>query len=208
MLLAGTVLMLATPVFAEDAHHPETSVEQTSEQAAQPADSTPDPSSIMSCGMMSGDMMGKMMRMMAGGPGRMRPPGMGPMAEMMAPEHVEGRIAFLKTELKITSEQEASWSAFADIVRANAGGMKDGMMQIPDAMGMPDGAAATPLQRLERRASMLNSRLEGVRKLMAGLEPLYHALGPHQKQMANKLLLPPVRRPDARRKPGRSAEID
>lgn len=192
ILLAGTVLMLSTPVFAEDAHHPETSAEQTSEQMAQPSDSAADPSSMMSCGMMSGDMMGNMMRMMAGGPGRMRPPGMGPMAEMMAPEHVEGRIAFLKTELKITSEQEASWNAFADILRANAGGMKDGMMQMPDAMGTPGGAAANPLQRLERRESMLNSRLEGVRKLKAALEPLYQSFGAEQKQMADKLLLPPM----------------
>jgi len=151
ILLAGTVLSLSTPVFAEDAHHPETPAEQTSEQMAQPSDSGADPSSMMSCGMMSGDMMGNMMRMMAGGPGGMRPRSMGPMAEMMAPEHVEGRIAFLKTELKITSEQEASWNAFADILRANAGGMKDGMMQMPDAMGTLGGAAATPLQRLERR---------------------------------------------------------
>ncbi len=77
ILLAGTVLMLSTPVFAEDAHHPETSVEQTTEQAAQPSNSAAEPSSMMSCGMMSGDMMGNMMRMMAGGPGRMRSPGMG-----------------------------------------------------------------------------------------------------------------------------------
>ncbi|MDX0524809.1 Spy/CpxP family protein refolding chaperone [Sinorhizobium medicae] len=192
ILLAGTVLMLSTPAFAEDAHHPETSVGQTSEQMAQPPDSGADPSSMMSCGMMSGDMMGDMMRMMAGGPGRMRPPGMGLMAEMMAPEHIEGRIAFLKTELKISPEQEASWNAFADILRANAGGMQEGMMQMPDAMGTPGGAAATPLQRLERRESNLNSRLEGVRKLKAAVAPLYQSLGTEQKQMADKLLLPPM----------------
>lgn len=191
-LLAGTVLMLSTPVYGEDAHHPETSAEQTSEQMAQPSDSAADPGSMMSCGMMSGDMMGNVMRMMAGGPGRMRPPGMGPLAEMMAPEHVEGRIAFLKTELKITSEQEASWNAFADIVRANAGGMKAGMMQMPDAMDMSRGMAVTPVQRLERRESMLNSRLERVRKLKAALEPLYQSFGAEQKQIADKLLLPPM----------------
>ncbi len=52
--------------------------------------------------------------------------------------------------------------------------------------------AATPLQRLERRESMLNSRLEGVRKLKAALEPLYQLFGAEQKQMADKLLLPPM----------------
>ena len=192
ILLAGTVLMLSTPVYAEEAHHPETSVEQSSEQMARSSDSAADQSSMMSCGMMSGDVMGNMMRMMAGGPGRMMRSERGPMAEMMAPEHVEGRIAFLKTELKITPEQEASWNAFADILRENAGGMKDGMMQMRDGMGMPDGATATPVQRLVRRESMLNSRLEGVQKLKAALEPLYQSFGAEQKQMADKLLLPPM----------------
>ncbi|MBP1871912.1 hypothetical protein J2Z19_001624 [Ensifer adhaerens] len=190
ILLAGTVLMLSTPVFAEDAHHPETTVEQASEQAAQPSDSAADPNSMMSCGMMSGDMMGNMMRMMAGGPGEMRPRGMGPMADMMAPEHVEGRIAFLKTELKITPEQESSWNAFADILRANAGGMQKSMMQMPDATGTP--GPATPLQRLERRESSLNSLLEGVRNMKAALATLDQSLGTKQKQMADKLLVPPM----------------
>jgi len=38
----------------------------------------------------------------------------------------------------------------------------------------------------------LNSRLGGVRKLKAALEPLYQLFGAEQKQMADKLLLPPM----------------
>ena len=37
--------------------------------------------------------------------------------------HVEGRIAFLKAELKITPEQEALWNDYANAVRDNAKAM-------------------------------------------------------------------------------------
>ncbi len=40
---------------------------------------------------------------------------------MMNPaQHIEGRLAFLKTELKITDAQAPQWNAYADALRANA----------------------------------------------------------------------------------------
>ena len=51
--------------------------------------------------------------------GMMGPGGMMSMMMSMA-GHVEGRIAFLKTELKITDAQTPQWNAFADALRANA----------------------------------------------------------------------------------------
>lgn len=48
----------------------------------------------------------------------------------MMSEHVEGRIAFLKTELKITDAQLPLWNSFAQAVRDNATamqGMRGGM---------------------------------------------------------------------------------
>ncbi len=116
--------------------------------------------------------------------------GMGAMAQMMAPEHIEGRIAFLKAELKITPEQEPLWNAFAEVLRANARGMMDGMMQAQGAMGRGGGAAATPLQRVEVGERSLASRLESVRKLKAVLIPLYQSLEGAQKTIADKLLVP------------------
>ena len=47
-------------------------------------------------------------------------------------EHVEGRIAHMKAELKITDAQAAPWNAFADTMRADATAMKtmrDGSMK-------------------------------------------------------------------------------
>jgi hypothetical protein len=55
--------------------------------------------------------MGMMQRMgMMGG-------GMGGMATI---DRVEGRIAFLRAELKITDAQADVWNGFADALRANA----------------------------------------------------------------------------------------
>jgi hypothetical protein len=43
------------------------------------------------------------------------------MSSMMhAGQHIEGRLAFLKTELKITDAQAPQWNAYADALRANA----------------------------------------------------------------------------------------
>src|SRR6516165_4798962 len=120
------VLMLALiagPALAQqpqhDEHHP----------SAPPAAAGPG----MPGGMASGDMpMMGMMRMMMGRDG------MGMMGAMA--RHVEGRLAFLKTELKITDAQLPLWNALADAMRANAksmGDMAGGMMG-----GLADGRTA------------------------------------------------------------------
>jgi hypothetical protein len=42
----------------------------------------------------------------------------------MMTEHIEGRLAFLKTELKITDAQLPLWNAFAQAMRDNATAMR------------------------------------------------------------------------------------
>ncbi|MFQ6185837.1 Spy/CpxP family protein refolding chaperone [Sinorhizobium meliloti] len=199
-LLATSLLMLGTPGFAEDAHHPEAAAGQASEKAAQQQLPAANPSATMPSGMMCGDMMGGMMRMMTGGQNpmgmmagqaSMGQTGMSAMAQMTAPEHIEGRIAFLKTELKITSEQESLWSAFAEVLRSNARGTQ-AMMQMPGGMEGASRAVESPLQRIEQTEGALAGRLESIRKLKAALAPLYQSLNEAQKQMADRLLVPPM----------------
>src|SRR6185312_802773 len=61
---------------------------------------------------------------------------------MMAMRHLEGHLAFFKTELKITDEQMPQWDAFANTVRANAKAMtemhKAMAPQKHEAMTLPD----------------------------------------------------------------------
>lgn len=197
ILLASTILTLAMPGFAEDAHHPEATGGQAGAEAVEPAAPATNAVAAMPGDMMCRDMMGGMMQMMAGGmmaaeQGQTRQTGMGAMALMIAPEHIEGRIAFLKAELRITPEQEPLWNAFAEVLRANTRGMMDGMMEAQGAMGRLRGAAATPLQRVDVGETALASRLERVRKLKAALVPLYQSFQGAQKQTADKLLMPPM----------------
>ena len=131
-------------------------------------------------GMMPGGAampMGGMMGMMMGQAG---------MGAMMA-RHVEGRIAFLKTELKITDAQQKLWDAVADAMRSDAKGM-GGM---PNGMAMMGSAAALP-DKLADREKTMAAHLERLRKLKAAVEPLYAALDSDQKKTADELLASPM----------------
>ena len=123
-------------------------------------------------------MMG-MMRMMG-------QDGMGGMPMMMA-GHVEGRLAFLKTELKITEAQLPLWNAVADAIRANAKGMgvmSEGMMGSTQGTTLPD--------KLALREKIMTQHLEALRKFKATVDPLYAALSDEQKKTADELLMGPI----------------
>lgn len=191
LMLTAALLLPAAAAFADDAHHPpETSATPAPAPASPPATPTaPEsrpgtPGSIMGPGMMGPGMMGPgMMQMMQG---RMR--GMG---GMMAPERIEGRIAFLRAELRITEAQQPQWNAFAEALRANARSIS-GMMTSMRAGMMSGGQAAAPAlpQRLEAYERMLDGRLESLRRLRAALTPLYAALDDAQKRTADELIMP------------------
>ena len=136
---------------------------------------------MMGGGMMGGD-MGRMMTMMHGGM-----MGGGMMGDMPL-KHVEGRLAFLKTELKITPAQEPQWTRFAEVVRntaKNAQATKPPMMQ----GGMK---ASTAPERLGHYEKTLTSRLETIRALKAAVDPLYASLSDEQKKLADELLMGPM----------------
>jgi hypothetical protein len=102
-------------------------------------------------------------------------------------EHVEGRLAFLKTELKITPAQEPQWNKFADAFRSvakSAQGMHHQMMG--------GGQAATAPQRLDAYEKMLTVRLDAVRTVRAAFDPLYASLSDEQKKTADELMSGPM----------------
>jgi hypothetical protein len=126
-------------------------------------------------------MMG-MMRMMMGEDGMSGMPMMAAMAG-----HVEGRLAFLKAELKITDAQLPLWNAVADAIRANAkgrGATAEGMMGSTQAATLPD--------RLAAREKMMTAHIEALRKFKAAVDPLYAALSDEQKKIADELLIGPM----------------
>jgi len=125
------------------------------------------------------------------GPGAMGPGAMGmgrgPMAGPMAAEpidRIEGRIAFLRAELKITEAQTVAWNEFAEAVRAGArrhNEMREQMKAVPAG---PVGMSA----RLEQHERMLNGRLESTRTIRASLGRLQAVLTEDQRRTLDELM--------------------
>lgn len=173
-------LVFAGPGFAQtsvpDPHHP------ASQPTAAPSPAMPSPSNVGSGahGSMTGSHdMGRMMSMMHG-------------HTMMAgaiARHIEGRIAFLRAELKITAAQDIYWSRYADALRANAGSGRSPMPSMTmsaavNAMSAPDA--------ISRQEQTLVTSLAALRALNSALTPLYQELTDDQKKIADELFVGPM----------------
>jgi hypothetical protein len=126
------------------------------------------------------NMMG-MMRMMAGGP-----------AGMAMIDRVEGRLAFLRAELKITDAQTNAWNAFADALRANAKKLGEVRASMMSHMTAGQQQAPTLSERLNLQEQWLAARLEGTRAIKSAFTNLFGVLSDDQKKTANELLGPHV----------------
>lgn len=238
VLLAAAIAAMPAPVQAQSAppgpaksdddhsaHHPsDKSAAPATPAAAAPAGSGPGQPSGMGMGMMGrggpggmmgGDMGAMMQNMMPMMRGMMAQRGMqrmdGPMG-MMAPARVEGRIAFLRTELQITDAQTSAWNAFAEVLRSEArameamrgrmtGGQVPGMPMQPGQMrpgAMPGGAPGdrpAPGAGLgfpdhaDQMVQMLTARLEATRSIATAGRTLYAVLTDTQKKTADELLV-------------------
>jgi len=162
--------LMAAPALAQQQEH-----EQHHPAGTPAAETTPSPEMP---GAMGG--AGSMpMRMMAGQDGMSGMP-------MMA-GHLEGRLAFLKTELKITDAQLALWNAVADTMRVsvkNMGGMPGAMMGSARTGTLPE--------KLALREKMMTAHLESLRKFKMAVDPLYAAFSDEQKKSADELLIGPM----------------
>ena len=106
--------------------------------------------------------------------------------------HVEGRIAFLKTELKITDSQQPLWNAVADAMRATAkdiGAMPNCMSMMQSMMQQQ---SSTLPEKLASRENALMAHLEALRKLKTAVEPLYAVFSDDQKKTADQLMIGPM----------------
>jgi len=195
-VLAAALMMtaLSSSSFAQspadhEAHHPQ----QPNAAPAPPQPAPPAGQSGAGQGMMGGGMMGGgMMNMMGGNMpmmnmmqmmgGRQAECGMGGMGTI---DRIEGRIAFLRAELKITDAQNAVWSAFADALRANA----KSLGEVRASMMSQTGAGQQSLvDRLALQEKWLSARLEGTRAIKSALTNLVGTLSDDQKKTADELL--------------------
>jgi hypothetical protein len=188
--LAAALLLsiLGSPSLAQspaehEGHHPD----QKEAPAAKP---TTPPEAPRVAGPSQGMMGGGMMNMMGG---NMQVPDMMRMMGMMRQsgdgmetiDRVEGRIAFLRTELKITDSQASAWNAFADALRANAKAL--GELR---ALMMSESGPGALADRLTWQEKWLSARLDGTRAMKSAVTNLVGNFTDEQKRAADELLAP------------------
>ncbi len=109
--------------------------------------------------------------------------GMGPAHGRMAGvDHaniVDSRLADLKTQLNITTAQDAAWQAFADAAKQQVTGMQAMRAQMQAESG-------TAPERMAQRASAMQQRAEGMTSMSKALGGLYAVLTPEQKTIADQ----------------------
>lgn len=99
--------------------------------------------------------------------------------------YIEGRIAFLKAELKITKDQESVWQDYADALTTNAQVMASMHKQMYEAFQKGD---SSPTQLFDLHINAMKSRLAALEALKPATDALYNALSPDQRKKANDLL--------------------
>ena len=108
------------------------------------------------------------------------------MCNVMA-NHIEGRLAYIKTELKITEAQESLWNTYAAAARDNANAMR---AHCTTMMSKRSGSSLS--DRLEQHEQLMATQLDALRAMNKTLKPLYAALSESQKQTADQLFWGPM----------------
>lgn len=136
---------------------------------------------------MMGDGMGP--GMMGMGPGMMAGIGSGPAMCTMMTGHTDGRLAYLKAELKITDAQEPLWASYAATARDNAKSM---LAHCNDMMSQHNSSRLSLPERLDKHEQLMAMHIESLRAMNQALKPLYAALDDAQKQTIDQLFLGPM----------------
>lgn len=118
-------------------------------------------------------------------------------------DHIEGRIAFLKAELKITDAQNAQWEAVAKALRDQSAAMTKlredfraargaarkeaaGRKEKDQALTAPEVLARREQMR-ELHAKAIAVRAEGQKQFAAAFTTLYDSMSAEQKKIADSL---------------------
>jgi LTXXQ motif family protein len=97
-------------------------------------------------------------------------------------DRIEGRIAFLKAEMKITAGQEEPWNRLAEALRTQSRRTAEAQSLMPAR-----DANLTIAQRLSLRERQMSAMLEGVRAVATAMGPLEAVLTDDQKRTLNEL---------------------
>jgi hypothetical protein len=112
--------------------------------------------------------------------------GQGPVACGAMDQYVDGQLAFLKTELKITDAQLPQWNVFAQAFSADREKRADLCRQAREQA--KDLRTASLLDVITVAEDQLSQRLDSLRIMKAALQPLYASLGKEQKKTADQIM--------------------
>ena len=98
---------------------------------------------------------------------------------------VEGHLAALKVELKITPNQEPAWQAFTAKARKQAESM---IARRTEMFTKVSAANLSAPERLAQRTEFMKQGVAGMESMSAAVADLYAVLTPEQKTIADQLL--------------------
>jgi hypothetical protein len=130
------------------------------------------------------EMMQMMQKMHSGAMPRMAMMGGFFMMPGGAIQNVEGHIAFLKAELKITDVQQKPWDQFANALRTNAKALSGE----PGAMMGGADKKMQPAARFEQQEKLLTLHLEALKRSRSALEVLNAVLSDEQKKQLDEMI--------------------
>lgn len=117
------------------------------------------------------------------------PPAPGPARSFN--RHMDGRVAFLKAELKITPAQQAAFDNYVNVMRQNADEMSATMRKRREARGTSGDQRPKPptaLEQMERRAEASKLAAAQSQRSLDAFKPLYAQLSDEQKHVADELI--------------------
>jgi hypothetical protein len=99
---------------------------------------------------------------------------------------IDGRLAYLKAELKITDAQTPAWSKLAEAIRRSAATRAERMR----GRWSGEDAGKTLVERLEAHEQFMAARLDELKQTKVAWTELYRGLSDSQKKEADEIVLP------------------
>jgi len=111
-------------------------------------------------------------------------PGHGPMAAVDPATMVDSHLSYMKTQLKITTDQESAWQAFATAAKQQAAGMQALHTQMWDTTGIAPDRMALHAQAMQQCATSMAAMTDAFKALYAVLTPEQQAIADQNFGMA------------------------
>jgi protein CpxP len=100
----------------------------------------------------------------------------------------EGRIAYVKAKLKITSAQQSAFDHYAQVIRDNAAATQKTFQDMRGQHDQHKNASAIDI--VTQRAKMAQVRDQQEQQYLDAFKPLYASLSADQKKVADELAAP------------------